>query len=215
MIGIILLGSPGAGKGTQAQFLTKHFNIPQISTGDMLRHAIKNGSELGLKAKKLMDLGELVSDDIVIDLVKERIAQHDCINGYLFDGFPRTLAQAESLTNNNVLINYVIEIDVSIDVVVDRLAGRRVHVTSGRSYHIKYSPPKIDGLDDITKEPLIQRDDDNEDAIKNRLNVYQKSTMPLVNYYQNIKTIKYIKVDGSLEVGIVFANIIRQIEHQI
>lgn len=211
MIGIILLGSPGAGKGTQAQFLTKYFNIPQISTGDMLRNAIKSGSELGLQAKVLMDRGELVSDDIVIGLVKERIQEQDCINGYLFDGFPRTLAQAESLMKNQILINYVIEISVSPDVVVDRLAGRRIHVDSGRTYHIKYNPPKVDGIDDITGENLIQRDDDNENAIRNRLQIYQKSTFPLINYYENLSNIFYIKVDGALSVNEVSDIIIKNI----
>jgi adenylate kinase len=201
MIGIILLGSPGAGKGTQAQFLTKYFNIPQISTGDMLRNAIRNGSELGVKAKLLMDAGELVSDEIVIELVKERIKEQDCTNGYLFDGFPRTLAQAESLMRNHILVNYVIEINVNFEVVIDRLVGRMVHIASGRTYHSKYNPPKISGLDDITGEELVQRDDDNEESIRNRLQVYQKSTLPLINYYQNLLNITYIKVDGSLSVN--------------
>ena len=211
MIGIILLGSPGAGKGTQANFLTKYFNIPQISTGDMLRNAIKNGSELGVKAKVLMDAGELVSDDIVIGLVKQRVKEQDCLNGYLFDGFPRTLAQAESLMKNQILINYVVEIDVDPEVVVDRLSGRRIHVASGRTYHVKYNPPKIDGIDDITGEDLIQRDDDNEDSIRNRLHVYQKSTVPLISYYENLLNINYIKVDGSLPVDQIFDIIIKNI----
>lgn len=203
MMGIILLGAPGAGKGTQASFITRELNIPQISTGDMLRSAIAAGSELGLKAKEVMDKGQLVSDDIVIGLVKERLKAPDCKNGYLFDGFPRTIAQAESLKESGVQINFVIEINVPFAEIVTRLSGRRVHVASGRTYHVVYNPPKIMQKDDFTGEPLIQRDDDKEETIRNRLDVYAKQTAPLINYYAKEMNVEYIKIDGTQDVDVV------------
>jgi adenylate kinase len=203
MMGIILLGAPGAGKGTQASFITRELNIPQISTGDMLRSAIAAGSELGLKAKEVMDKGQLVSDDIVIGLVKERLKAPDCKNGYLFDGFPRTIAQAESLKESGVKINFVIEINVPFAEIVTRLSGRRVHVASGRTYHVVYNPPKIMQKDDFTGEPLIQRDDDKEETIRKRLDVYAKQTAPLINYYAKEMNVEYIKIDGTQDVDVV------------
>ena len=173
---IILLGAPGAGKGTQAQFISKKFNIPQISTGDMLRAAVKEGTEVGLKAKKLMDAGELVSDEIILDLVQERISQADCKNGFLFDGFPRTINQAKELSNRGITIDFVVEINVDDDEIITRMSGRRVHQASGRTYHVKFNPPKIENVDDETGEPLIQRDDDQEETVKKRLKIYHEST---------------------------------------
>ncbi|MGS2744713.1 adenylate kinase [Halomonas sp. LS-001] len=181
---LILLGAPGAGKGTQAQFICEQYNIPQISTGDMLRAAIKNGSELGLKVKEIMNTGGLVSDDIIIDLVKERISQPDCENGFLFDGFPRTIPQADAMKEANVKLDHVMEIAVPDEEIVNRLAGRRVHPASGRVYHVEYNPPKEAGKDDVTGEALIQRDDDQEGTVRNRLAVYHDQTAPLVDYYQ-------------------------------
>ncbi len=180
---LILLGPPGAGKGTQAGFITEHFAIPQISTGDMLRAAIRAGSPLGLEAKKVMDAGQLVSDDIIIGLVKERLKQPDCSKGYLLDGFPRTIAQADAMKAAGVGIDYVLEIDVADDQIVDRMSGRRVHSASGRTYHVKYNPPKVAGVDDVTGEPLIQRDDDKAETVMKRLEVYRNQTLPLVEYY--------------------------------
>ncbi len=180
---IILLGSPGSGKGTQAQFITEKFSIPQISTGDMLRAAVKAETELGISAKKIMDEGGLVSDDIILGLIKERIAESDCQNGFLLDGFPRTIVQAEGLKAMQVDIDHVIEIAVADDEIVKRMSGRRVHFASGRSYHVDYNPPKQDGLDDVTGEPLIQRDDDQEETVKKRLTVYHEMTAPLIEYY--------------------------------
>jgi adenylate kinase len=200
MIGIILLGAPGVGKGTQAKFITEALQIPQISTGDMLRNAIKAGTALGLKAKEVMDAGKLVSDEIVIGLVKDRIKADDCKNGYLFDGFPRTIAQADSLKDAGVEINVVIEIDVPNTEIISRLSGRRVHVPSGRTYHIKFNPPKISGKDDMTGEDLIQRDDDKEETISKRLEVYAKQTLPLIDYYENYPSVKYFKIDGTRDV---------------
>jgi adenylate kinase len=200
MISIILLGAPGAGKGTQAKFITEKFNIPQISTGDMLRNAIKSGSELGLKAKEIMDKGQLVSDEIVIGLVKERILEPDCKNGYLFDGFPRTNAQAEALKSAGVTIDYVIEINVPDEAIISRLSGRRVHLSSGRTYHVEFNQPKISGKDDVTGEDLIQRDDDKEETIKKRLEVYHAQTAVLSSYYAADKKVKFIKVDGTKSV---------------
>lgn len=208
MLGIILLGAPGAGKGTQAKFITERFNIPQISTGDMLRNAIKNGTELGLKAKAAMDAGQLVSDEIVIGLVKDRISAPDCKNGYLFDGFPRTEAQAVALTTAAVKINYVIEINVPDDIIIDRLSGRRVHLSSGRTYHISYNPPKTAGKDDETGEDLIQRDDDQEETIKKRLAVYHNQTKILSHYYANDKNVKFIKINGNESVDTVSTNLL-------
>jgi adenylate kinase len=180
---LILLGPPGAGKGTQATAICQHFGIPQISTGDMLRAAVKAGSPLGLAAKKVMDSGALVSDDIIIGLVKERIAQPDCANGFLFDGFPRTIPQAEAMKAAGVKLDVVLEIDVPDAAIIERMSGRRVHPASGRTYHVKFNPPKVAGKDDATGEPLIQRDDDKEDTVRKRLEVYQNQTRPLVAYY--------------------------------
>jgi adenylate kinase len=180
---LILLGAPGAGKGTQAAFLCKHFGIPQISTGDMLRAAVKAGTALGIEAKKVMDSGGLVSDDIIIGLVKERIKQADCARGFLFDGFPRTIPQADAMKNADVKIDAVLEIDVPDSAIIERVVGRRVHQASGRTYHLSNNPPKSPGLDDETGEPLIQRDDDREDTVRKRLDVYQRQTRPLVAYY--------------------------------
>jgi len=180
---LILLGPPGAGKGTQSTYLTKHYSIPQISTGDMLRAAVKAGTPLGLAAKKVMDSGALVSDDIIIGLVKERLKQPDCAKGYLFDGFPRTIPQAEAMREAGVAIDYVLEIDVPAEEIVLRMSGRRVHVASGRTYHLKFNPPKAEGKDDVTGEPLVQREDDREETVKKRLDVYQAQTRPLVDFY--------------------------------
>jgi adenylate kinase len=182
---LILLGPPGAGKGTQAAFITQRFGIPQISTGDMLRAAVKAGSALGLAAKKVMDSGALVSDDIIIGLVKDRLREPDTKNGYLFDGFPRTLPQAEAMKNAGVAIDVVLEIDVPDQVIIDRMSGRRVHPASGRTYHVRFNPPKADGRDDVTGEPLIQRDDDREETVRKRLEVYHAQTRALVDYYSD------------------------------
>jgi len=180
---LILLGAPGAGKGTQASFICQHYGIPQISTGDMLRAAVKAGTDMGLAAKKVMDSGGLVGDDIIIGLVKERIAQPDCAKGFLFDGFPRTIPQADAMKQAGVKLDCVLEIDVPFDAIIERMSGRRAHVASGRTYHVKFNPPKVEGIDDVTGEPLIQRDDDKEDTVKKRLEVYSAQTRPLVDYY--------------------------------
>ncbi|MSQ56909.1 MAG: adenylate kinase [Limnohabitans sp.] len=180
---LILLGAPGAGKGTQATFICQHFSIPQISTGDMLRAAVKAGSPMGVVAKKVMDSGALVSDDIIIGLVKERITQADCASGFLFDGFPRTIPQADAMNAAGVHLDYVLEIDVPFDAIIQRMIGRRVHVASGRTYHTQFNPPKVEGKDDMTGEPLIQRDDDKEETVTKRLAVYSDQTRPLVDYY--------------------------------
>ncbi len=185
---IILLGPPGAGKGTQAQHIMERYSIPQISTGDMLRAAVKAGTPMGLAAKKIMDSGELVSDDIIIGLVKERISEEDCANGFLFDGFPRTIPQAEALVSAKVSIDHVVEIAVDDDAIVERLSGRRVHEGSGRVYHVTYNPPKVAGKDDETGEELVQRDDDQETTVRNRLDVYHQQTEPLVNFYRQMNT---------------------------
>ncbi|WP_313519045.1 adenylate kinase [Pseudomonas sp.] len=197
---VILLGAPGAGKGTQARFITEKFGIPQISTGDMLRAAVKAGTELGLKAKSVMDSGGLVSDDLIINLVKERIAQPDCVNGFLFDGFPRTIPQAEALKQAGVKIDSVVEIAVDDEEIVSRIAGRRVHPDSGRVYHVEHNPPKVADVDDITGEALIQREDDKEATVRHRLSVYHSQTKPLVDFYQQLAaaegTPKYTAVQG-------------------
>jgi adenylate kinase len=199
---LILLGPPGAGKGTQAGFITAKYGIPQISTGDMLRSAIKAGTPLGLAAKKLMDAGLLVADDIVIALVEERLARPDCAKGYLLDGFPRTIAQAESLRAVGVQVEYVLEIDVPGEEIIERMAGRRVHLASGRTYHVKFNPPKTPGRDDVTGEPLIQRDDDKEATVRNRLDVYKSQTRPLIEYYTrwavtgDARAPKYLRISG-------------------
>ena len=180
---LILLGAPGAGKGTQAKFICEKYGIPQISTGDMLRAAIKAGTPLGIEAKKVMDAGSLVSDDIIIGLVKDRLLQDDCKAGYLFDGFPRTLPQAEAMKIAGVVLDYVLEIDVADSEIVERMGGRRVHLASGRTYHVKFNPPKVEGKDDVTGEDLIQRDDDKEETVIKRLHVYHSQTQPLIEYY--------------------------------
>jgi adenylate kinase len=193
---LILLGPPGAGKGTQANFIKEKFGIPQISTGDMLRAAVKAGTPLGVAAKKVMDAGQLVSDDIIIGLVKERLKARDCAKGYLFDGFPRTIPQAEAMKAAGVALDYVLEIDVPDDDIIGRMSGRRVHAASGRTYHVKFNPPKAEGKDDVTGEPLMQRDDDREETVKKRLDVYRAQTRPLVDYYGNQPAVKYRKISG-------------------
>lgn len=203
---IILLGAPGAGKGTQAQFLMGKYGIPQISTGDMLRAAIKAGTELGLAAKKVMDEGKLVSDELIIGLVKERIAQSDCENGFLLDGFPRTIPQADAMKQAEIKIDYCIEFDVADEVIVERMAGRRVHPGSGRVYHISYNPPKVEGKDDETGEDLAIRPDDEEQTVRKRLTIYHDQTKPLVDYYNaeaNAGNCDYILIDGTQAVETV------------
>lgn len=182
---LILLGAPGAGKGTQAAFICKQYGIPQISTGDMLRAAVKAGTPLGLQAQAVMASGGLVSDELIINLVKERLTQADCANGFLFDGFPRTIPQAEAMRAADVNLDYVLEIDVPFDAIIERMSGRRSHPASGRTYHVKFNPPKIEGIDDATGEPLVQREDDKEETVKKRLDVYSAQTRPLVDYYSN------------------------------
>lgn len=182
---LILLGAPGAGKGTQAQFIREKYNIPQISTGDMLRAAVKAGTPLGVAAKKVMDAGGLVSDDIIIGLVKDRLKEPDCAAGYLFDGFPRTIPQAEAMKEAGVAIDFVLEIAVDDSEIIERMSGRRSHPASGRTYHIRFNPPKVEGVDDVTGEPLVQRDDDREETVKKRLEVYHSQTKPLVDFYAN------------------------------
>ena len=214
---LILLGAPGAGKGTQAQFICEKFSIPQISTGDMLRAAVKAGTELGVAAKKIMDAGGLVSDDIIIGLVKDRLTQPDCSKGYLFDGFPRTIPQAQAMKDAGVPIDYVLEIDVPFDAIIDRMSGRRVHPASGRTYHVKFNPPKVEGKDDVTGEALIQRDDDQEETVRKRLQVYNDQTRPLVEYYSSwaiqssptdkVKAPAYRKVNGTGSVDGITASI--------
>ena len=209
---VILLGAPGAGKGTQARYITEKFGIPQISTGDMLRAAVKAGTELGLKAKSVMDAGGLVSDDLIINLVKERIAQADCANGFLFDGFPRTIPQAEALREAGVALDHVVEIAVEDEEIVKRLSGRRVHPASGRVYHIEYNPPKVAGKDDISGEELVQREDDKEETVRHRLSVYHSQTKPLVNFYQQLSaaegTPKYSLVPGVGSVDEITAKVL-------
>lgn len=204
---IILLGGPGAGKGTQSQYICEAFGIPQISTGDMLRAAVKAGTPLGVEAKKVMDAGGLVSDDIIIGLVKERIAEADCAEGFLFDGFPRTIAQADAMRDAGVAIDHVVEIAVDDEVIVNRMAGRRVHLASGRTYHVSFNPPKQEGVDDVTGEPLIQRDDDQEETVRARLGVYHQQTAPLIEYYQSEQSrelgVEYTRIDGTQAVETV------------
>lgn len=199
---LILLGAPGAGKGTQATFIKEKFNIPQISTGDMLRAAVKAGTPLGMEAKKFMDAGGLVPDEVIIGLVKERIKDADCQAGFLFDGFPRTIPQAEAMKQAGVMIDYVVEIDVPDEAIIERMSGRRSHPASGRTYHVKFNPPKVEGKDDITDEDLVQREDDKEEVVKNRLNVYHAQTKQLVGYYSDWANSgvggapKYVRVNG-------------------
>jgi adenylate kinase len=204
---LILLGAPGAGKGTQATFIKEKFGIPQISTGDMLRAAVKAGTPLGLEAKKVMDAGKLVSDDIIINLVKERLKESDCQHGYLFDGFPRTIPQAEAMKAAGVKIDFVLEIDVPHSEIIERMSGRRTHPASGRTYHTRFNPPKVEDTDDITGEPLVQREDDKEETVRKRLEVYETQTRPLVDYYgqwaatgdQNAPQYRKIEGVGSVE----------------
>jgi adenylate kinase len=215
---LILLGAPGAGKGTQAAFLTQHFGIPQVSTGDMLRAAVKAGTPLGLAAKKVMDSGALVSDDIIIGLVKERIAMPDCANGFLFDGFPRTLAQAEAMKTAGVKIDFVLEIDVPDHAIIERISGRLFHTPSGRSYHVLFNPPRVDGVDDLTGEPLTQRDDDKEATVRKRLEVYQSQTRPLVEYYSrwaatgDAAAPQYRQIDGTGSVDAITARALEALQ---
>ncbi|ELR67313.1 Adenylate kinase [Photobacterium marinum] len=207
---IILLGAPGAGKGTQAQFIMEKFGIPQISTGDMLRAAIKAGTELGKQAKAVIDAGQLVSDDIILGLVKERIAEEDCANGFLLDGFPRTIPQADGLKEIGVNVDYVIEFDVPDQVIVERMAGRRAHLPSGRTYHVVYNPPKVEGKDDVTGEDLVVRDDDKEETVRARLGVYHDQTAPLIAYYgkeAEAGNTTYLKFDGTQTVEAVSAEL--------
>jgi adenylate kinase len=205
---IILLGSPGSGKGTQAKFITEKYTIPQISTGDMLRAAVRAGTPLGVEAKKVMDAGGLVSDDIILGLIKERITADDCKNGFLLDGFPRTIPQADGLKAMGVIIDTVIEIDVPDENIVNRMAGRRVHLASGRSYHTQFNPPKNEGLDNETGEPLIQRDDDKEETVRNRLRVYHEQTKPLVDYYSAPEqNVKFASIEGVGSVDEITAKI--------
>ena len=199
---LILLGPPGAGKGTQANFVRERFLIPQISTGDMLRAAVKAGTSVGIAAKKVMDAGQLVSDDIIVRLVTERLREPDCRKGYLFDGFPRTIPQAEAMRKSGVDLDFVVEIEVDNEEIIQRLSGRRVHPASGRNYHLKFNPPRVAGRDDVTGEPLVQRDDDREDTVRKRLGVYQKQTRPLIDYYTkwaaegDPRAPKYRKISG-------------------
>jgi adenylate kinase len=210
---LILLGAPGAGKGTQATFICKRLGIPQISTGDMLRAAVKAGTPLGVAAKKVMDSGALVSDDIIIGLVKERLTQPDCANGFLFDGFPRTIAQADAMKHAGVKLDLVLEIDVADATIIERMSGRRVHLASGRTYHLKFNPPRVAGLDDATGEPLIQREDDKEETVRHRLTVYQNQTRPLVDYYSawakagGAGAPRYAKIQGTGTVDEITARV--------
>jgi adenylate kinase len=208
---LILLGAPGAGKGTQAAFICKQYGIPQISTGDMLRAAVKAGSPMGVAAKKVMDAGQLVSDEIIIGLVKERIKEADCANGFLFDGFPRTIAQADAMKDAGVKLDVVLEIDVPFEAIIERMSGRRSHPASGRTYHVKFNPPKVEGKDDVTGEPLVQRDDDKAETVQKRLDVYSAQTRPLVEYYSAwaakdpANAPKYRKIDGMGDVNDITA----------
>ena len=210
---IILLGAPGAGKGTQATFIKEHFSIPQISTGDMLRAAVKAGTPLGLEAKSHMDSGGLVPDAVIIGLVSERIKEADCANGFLFDGFPRTIPQADAMKDAGVMIDYVVEIDVPDSAIVERMSGRRSHPASGRTYHVKFNPPKVAGKDDVTGEDLVQRDDDKEETVLKRLEVYHSQTKPLVDYYANwaaggkAGAPKHVKVNGMGDMNAIRDNI--------
>lgn len=213
---IILLGAPGAGKGTQAQFLIKTYSIPQISTGDMLRAAIKAGSAMGTLAKSFMDAGKLVTDEIIIGLVQERIVQEDCKNGFLLDGFPRTVPQADALKNAGVAIDAVIEIDVPDSEIINRMSGRRAHLASGRTYHVVYNPPKVEGKDDVSGEDLVQRDDDKEEIVKDRLDVYHTQTQPLIGYYTqeavNNSSLKYVRIDGMQKIDVVEKEILSSLK---
>ena len=216
---LILLGAPGAGKGTQATFICQKYGIPQISTGDMLRAAVKAGSPLGLEAKAIMASGGLVSDDLIINLVKDRLTQPDCANGFLFDGFPRTIPQADAMKAADVKLDYVVEIDVPFDAIIERMSGRRSHPASGRTYHVKFNPPKVAGVDDVSGEPLIQREDDKEETVKNRLDVYSAQTRPLVDYYSSwaardsASAPKYRAVSGMGDVDVIKSRIFEALSH--
>jgi len=217
---LMLLGAPGAGKGTQAAFITETFNIPQIATGEMLRAAVKAGTPLGLAAKEVMDAGKLVSDDIMIALVRERLTEPDCAQGYLFDGFPRTIAQADALKDADVALEFVVEIVVPESHIIERITGRRIHPASGRSYHLRFNPPKIAGVDDVTGEPLVQRDDDQEETVRKRLEVYRRQTQPLVAYYADwaasgdAKAPAYHRVPGLGSVAEIRERILRVLQGQ-
>lgn len=207
---IILLGAPGAGKGTQAQWLCEHYNIPKISTGDMLRQAVKEGTPLGREVKAIMERGELISDDIILSLVRERVEEEDCRHGFLFDGFPRTIKQAENLETFGISIDYVLEISVPDQTIIERLGGRRMHVSSGRIYHVVYNPPKNEGVDDVTGEPIILREDDAPETVKNRLAVYHEQTAPLIQWYQDYSSknaCQFISIDGTGSVDTIQSTI--------
>mgnify|MGYP003385728127 CR=1 FL=1 len=211
---IILLGPPGAGKGTQAQAICEKYSIPQISTGDMLRAAVKAGTELGNRVKDVMDSGGLVTDEIIIDLIKDRVQQADCKNGFLFDGFPRTTPQADALTNEKIELDHVLEIAVDDEQIISRMSGRRVHQNSGRVYHVLFNKPKKEGVDDVTGEPLVQREDDHEDTVRKRLGIYHDQTSPLISYYQKQSeagTLKYSRVEGEGDVADITKNILAAI----
>ena len=212
---IILLGPPGAGKGTQAEIICNSFSIPHISTGDMLREAIANETATGKIAKEIMDAGNLVPDDVIVSMVKERIKKEDCRNGFLFDGFPRTIPQADALENQEIFVNVVLELTLKDELIINRMSGRRVHQPSGRSYHLEFNPPEKDGVDDVTGEPLIQRDDDKPETVKNRLEVYWEQTNPLIVYYRSksVQTdLKYIEIDGSKTMEKVSSQILAALE---
>ena len=213
---VILLGGPGAGKGTQAQFLTEQFSIPQISTGDMLRAAVKAGTELGLKAKAVMDRGDLVSDDLIVALVKERVGEDDCAGGFLFDGFPRTIPQAQAALDAAIEIDAVVEIAVDDEEIVRRITGRRVHPASGRVYHVEFNPPRQEGVDDVTGEPLVLRDDDVEEVVRKRLDVYHQQTEPLISFYNDLASAPngplYVKVDGARPIETVRAELLEALQ---
>jgi len=218
---IILLGPPGAGKGTQAHYIIQEFDIPQISTGDMLRAAVAAGTSLGRELKQIMDAGELVSDDLILQLVKDRITQPDCRNGYLFDGFPRTIAQAEGMKDNGIVVEFVVELQVEDEEIIRRMSGRRIHPASGRSYHIIFNPPKEEGRDDVTGEPLVQRDDDKEETVRKRLQVYHQQTSPLIEYYSKWagkggkNAPRYIEVSGSGDVEAIRESIVTALKNHM
>jgi len=218
---IILLGPPGAGKGTQAHYITREFDIPQISTGDMLRAAVAAGTPLGRELKQIMDAGELVSDDLILELVKDRITQPDCRNGYLFDGFPRTIAQAEGMKDNGITVEFVVELQVEDEEIIRRMSGRRIHPASGRSYHVVFNPPRQEGKDDVTGEPLVQRDDDKEETVRKRLQVYHQQTSPLITYYSKWaekggkNAPKYIRINGSGDVEAIRESILSALKNHM
>ena len=215
---VILLGAPGAGKGTQAAFITDKFSIPQISTGDMLRAAVRDGTELGVQAKQVMDAGELVSDDLIMGLVKARIRADDCARGYLFDGFPRTIRQAEAMQREDIAIDCVVEIAVADEAIINRLSGRRVHPGSGRVYHVQFNPPQQPGVDDASGEALIQREDDREATVRKRLQVYHRQTAPLIRFYRDLSGAQapaYLRVDGAGDVGAITTTLLQGLEQAL